>query len=598
MSDNDRQAAPALSPPAEGRLTTVLEVLADAARALHAEQDAAAMARWTAGAVADAVGTPEAAVCLLTRDASPEWVASPAATAGFSLLHDPRAVPLLRDPLRRGDPAAIADVAAADRGLAAPDRLGRILAVGRLLAVPVTTRDDELTGVLAAAWPEPGPIEADEVETLRALAAHLGVALDNRATLRRLEEEEARGKEVVHRLQEAVRPPAPVVPSTDLGVHYVAADPTAPTGGDLYDWVLLPEGDLHVAVVDVMGKGVEATKHALAVTHALRLLAIDGCPLGDLVRRADDLLGAQSPDLVATVIVVRYSPATGRVLLAGAGHPPALLVHGDTTVEEIAAPGIPIGWPGAGSHSVVARTLERSETLILYTDGLIEARKDILQGLESAAAAAAATASYPATSLPRVLVERQLATAARHDDTLALVLRRRTPPDTGGVPMLAPLVHRFTPSTAAVPVARHLLRDWLQRVPVDDDTIDGLLIVASELCANAVRHASGAPGSVALRAWADGDSVVVEVRDDGRADDLSLFAGASFDDELPDPEAEAGRGLFLVRQLTDDVSATSDDDGTVVRVVKRAVIGSAPTPRETRSSSSSSSARPAQSSVS
>ena len=199
------------------------------------------------------------------------------------------------------------------------------------------------------------------MEAVVALAAHLGVALDNSATLARMAEVEARGKEVVHALQEAVRPPAPVVAHTELGVHYVAADPSAPTGGDLYDWITLPDGTLHVVVVDVMGKGVEATKHALSVTHALRLLAVEGCPLGELVARADVLVTAQNPELVATLIIAHFDPETGDARLAGAGHPPALVVRGET-VEEIAAPGIPIGWPGAASHGVVELQLERSDT--------------------------------------------------------------------------------------------------------------------------------------------------------------------------------------------------------------------------------------------
>ncbi len=62
-------------------------------------------------------------------------------------------------------------------------------------------------------------------------------------------------------------------------MFYLAADQQASTGGDLYDWVLLPDGTLHLAVVDVMGKGVAAIKAAVAVTHALRLLVLDGVPL-------------------------------------------------------------------------------------------------------------------------------------------------------------------------------------------------------------------------------------------------------------------------------------------------------------------------------
>lgn len=544
-----------------------LVILGQAAKALHAERDPPRALSWAASAAASLTGLAEVAICLLPRHGPPTWSGSQG-RVDFSPLEDPRSAPLLRQGLDSGDAVVLPDVATADRVLPAEARLGHVLPLQSLVLAPVMSRDGLAQGAILAGDTVPRDFDDAQVQALVALAAHLGVAWDNSATLDRMAEVEARGKEVVHALQEAVRPPAPVVPFTELGVHYIAADPSAPTGGDLYDWINLPDGDLHLVVVDVMGKGVEATKHALSVTHALRLLAVEGCPLDQIVARADALVTAQNPDLVATLLVARYRPATGELRLAGAGHPPALLVSGQSVLE-VAAPGIPIGWPGAGSHRVVELELERSDTLIIYTDGLIESTKDILQGLEDLARAASATASYPATSLARALVERQLADAARHDDTLALVLRRRSPSAALPTHMLAPFAHQFSPRAAAVPLARHLLRDWLERVPVETPAMHDLLLTVSELCSNAVRHASGAPGSVALRAWAESDTIVIEVSDDGS----SLVWPDDVSDELPDPDAEQGRGLFLVRELVDEVMSRLEEGRTVVRVVKRAVIG-------------------------
>jgi serine phosphatase RsbU (regulator of sigma subunit)/anti-sigma regulatory factor (Ser/Thr protein kinase) len=506
---------------------------------------------------------------MLPRHGSPTWTIIRGGV-DFSPIADPRTSTLLRAGLDDGEPVVLSDVEEAERKLPADARLTRAVPLRSLLGVPVMARDGLAQGALFAGSRERTEIDATRVEALVALAAHLGVALDNSATLARMAEVEARGKEVVHALQEAVRPPAPVVDHTELGVHYVAADPSAPTGGDLYDWITLPDGTLHVVVVDVMGKGVEATKHALAVTHALRLLAVEGCPLGDLVARADALVTAQNPELVATLVFAHFDPRTGDLRLAGAGHPPVLVLRGDR-VEEILAPGIPIGWPGAASHAILELHLDRSDTVILYTDGLIEATKDIVRGLEDLAAAAAATATYPATALARALVERQLADAARHDDSLALVLRRRSPAPDRPAHLLAPFEHRFSPQAAAVPLARHLLRDWLELVPVDAAAIDSLLLAISELCSNAVRHASGAPRSVCLRAWATGDDIHVEVSDDGG----SLVRPDQRSEELPDPEAEQGRGLFLVRVLVDEVAMDVVDGRSVVHVVKRAAVGAA-----------------------
>jgi anti-sigma regulatory factor (Ser/Thr protein kinase) len=385
--------------------------------------------------------------------------------------------------------------------------------------------------------------------------------------VQRLTASERASREIVHQLQEAVQPPQPVVPGVELGVHYLSADPTAPTGGDLYDWQVLPDGDLHVVVVDVIGKGVAATKDALAVVHALRVLVLEGLPMDRLVARADELLAGGNPGLVATVLVCRYTPGSGRLVLAGGGHPPLLRVSAGGAVDEVAAPGIPLGWPGAGSFELVETELGRSETAVLYTDGLIEARRDILGGLHDLKEAAAATAGYPARHLPRVLIERALAGASRHDDSLALVLRRRAAPAPTGRRLLGGFEHRFTPNLAAVPVARSLFGDWLRHQGVEEPTVADQLVVVSELCTNAARSASGAPGSVVLRARAEGPDLVVEVGDDGAGFRLDLPSAGG----LPTPEQISGRGLFIVQAIVDDLVVEGVAGATVVRATRRSV---------------------------
>lgn len=543
-------------------------MLAEAARALHGEADLASIQRWVVDAVARLSGTANVGLCLFEHDTTPSWTTHPESTVNFALLGDPRARKLIAPGLDVPSGIAYEDLRRAEATLAPSQRVRRILPVDGLAVLPILDAEGLPLGVVLAGWRTTMALEDAAHDALCALAAHAGVALVNRATLERMAEEEARGKEVAHLLQQAVRPPAPIVPFAELGVHYVAADRSAPTGGDLYDWLLLPNGALHLAIVDVMGKGVQATKDALIVTHALRTLAVDGCSLGDLVRRADGLVSAQNPELVATLLVAQFWPETGELYLAGAGHPPALRVH-DGEVEELSAPGIPIGWPGAGSHEILHTRLDRSDTLILYTDGLIEARKDILRGLDDLAAAARATASYPANALARALVDRALEDAARHDDSLALVLRWRAPPPVALAHPLAPFQHQFSPNPAAVPIARHLLRDWLEAVPVTTEAVDGLLLIASELCSNAVRHASPAPGAVALHASVEGDGILLEVSDNG--DGLALPVVE--DPALPDPEAEQGRGLFLVRELADALTCDVRSGRTVVSAVKHAVVG-------------------------
>jgi PAS domain S-box-containing protein len=283
----------------------------------------------------------------------------------------------------------------------------------RRLACSYSHAEDERGRVLVVVARDVTPVQEYE-----ALQAEFG----------RLVAQEAARRLVVEQLQAAVVPDTPVVAGLELAVTYAGSDPKEPTGGDLWDWHVLPSGELHVAVVDVLGHGVAATKSALSVVHTLRSLALDDTPLQDLVSRAGTLLGRQDPELVATVVVARLDPRTGRLLLVSGGHPPALVVTADGKVRQVPASGGAIGWPGCGSDAVAEVLLKPGDSLLLYTDGLVEARKNIVTGLESLAQELARVWQLPAETMTDELVARALAGAERRDDTLALLVRRAGAP--------------------------------------------------------------------------------------------------------------------------------------------------------------------------
>lgn len=455
-------------------------------------------------------------------------------------------------------------------GLRASDVVGRPGALGRLRARTTGDVPVELSGWPAAALPTELRVDGRAGTTRRltcsysrrgegddavlVLVARDVTPVDEverlRAEFGRLAEADAARRLVVEQLQEAVVPPRPDIAGVELGVSYLASDASAPTGGDLYDWQVLPDGDVHVAVVDVLGHGVAATKDALAVVHTLRTVAVDGTPLAEIVGRADRLLGAQHPDLVATVVVARYTPSTGRLRVAAGGHPPALVVSARGSVTQLSAAGGAIGWPGAGSDVVAETTLGVRDALVLYTDGLVEAGKDILAGMEALVGHARDVAHLPADELAGELVRRALDGAARRDDTLALVVRR--------LPVPAAETARswtLSPEVTEVSRTRRELARWLRDAEAYDEDV---LLAVSELLANAVRAARS---TVTLRVTLPGDAVVAEVSDDGTGG-LDVDPGAA-----PTPDEERGRGLFLVHTLATDVSAMSTAEGSVVRAV-------------------------------
>lgn len=390
-----------------------------------------------------------------------------------------------------------------------------------------------------------------------------------RAEFGRLVAQEAARRLVVEQLQAAVVPDTPAVEGLELAVTYVASDPKEPTGGDLWDWQVLPSGELHIAVVDVLGHGVAATKSALSVVHMLRLLALDDTPLGEVVARAATLLERQDPDLVATVVVGRLDPRTGRLLVASGGHPPALVVSVEGDVRQIAATGGAVGWPGSGSDGVAEVVLAPGDTVLLYTDGLVEARKDIVAGLDALTRELASVCRLPVEALTEELVHRALAGADRRDDTLALVVRRGGGPTRPAhAPQSAVGRWQITPARHAVQQLRREAVRWLADRGVEAG--DTALVVA-ELLANAVRVARGI---VVLELALGNGRVDVAVTDDGPG----LFDLP--DEELPAIDAEGHRGLFLVRKLSRDVELDPDTIGTTVRCWLPVEPGGVPVPEQ------------------
>ncbi len=245
--------------------------------------------------------------------------------------------------------------------------------------------------------------------------------------LEQRDEQLRRAHAVIFReLEDALRPRPPAVPGLELAVHYAATGQDAPTGGDLYDWFVLPDGSLHVTLVDAVGHGVTSTRHALTVTHAIRTLVLEGHPFRDLVARTSRTLASIEPDLMATVVLASLDPATGELRLANGSHPRPVLVTADGHAEFLAAAvtGRGVGFPAPGTPSIIGLTLRRGETLLLYTDGLIEGRKDLTEGEERLLAMARRLAGLPTAELPGRLVAGMHDVVLHADDTVVIAIRR------------------------------------------------------------------------------------------------------------------------------------------------------------------------------
>ncbi|GAB7035636.1 SpoIIE family protein phosphatase [Streptomyces sp. NPDC021749] len=234
--------------------------------------------------------------------------------------------------------------------------------------------------------------------------------------------------QTLRELEDALRPPPLTLDGLELAVHYAPAGTDAPTGGDLYDWFLLPDGTVHITIVDALGHGVRSTRSALNVTHAVRTLALEGHPLESIVARTHEIFTPFDPDLMATVLLARLHPATGELHLANGSHPPALVVRADGTAEFLEVRGRGVGFPLPGSERLLHTRLDEQDLLVLYTDGLTESRRNPLEGEQRLIESVLRHRNRPIREIPGALAEDMHAVILHSDDTLALTLRRTPQP--------------------------------------------------------------------------------------------------------------------------------------------------------------------------
>ncbi len=165
---------------------------------------------------------------------------------------------------------------------------------------------------------------------------------------------------------------APLLDNLDVHARYRPAKGSQ-LGGDWWDVFTLPDGRVVLSVGDVAGHGVTAATAMAQVRTALRAYMIDGHSPAACVDRLDVLVQSLLPGQTATVVVLAIDPATGRVELANAGHPPPLLLR-DGSCTVLPQAGRPLLGVAHGAARVDEIVLSGDDTLLVYTDGLVERR--------------------------------------------------------------------------------------------------------------------------------------------------------------------------------------------------------------------------------
>jgi anti-sigma regulatory factor (Ser/Thr protein kinase) len=366
-------------------------------------------------------------------------------------------------------------------------------------------------------------------------------------------------RQVATTLQAALLTPPPTVAHLDIATTYEPATRTDQVGGDWYDVVAVDEDTTLLIIGDVAGHDMQAAAHMGQLRSMLRALAWshDESPsvLLTLLDRANHQLG---PRVGATAIVMRLirldsgsveGPGTYAVTWSNAGHPPPLVLRatGDAEVLD-ARPDMLLGIHPTVDRTDHATTLHPGETLLLYTDGLVEARGEALADRITLLAQTFGRAAHIGTSdLPRALV-RALVPAPQRDDVAVLAVRARVAAPRAEVPT-AParpvraerqLAETFTD----LGPTRRWIDDILETSGVAERERHVAMLLSSELLTNALEHGTGPV------------VVTVEVNpagaDTGRLIRVSVRDGSPRLPQMqhPEPHDLSGRGVQFLDQLS------------------------------------------------
>jgi anti-anti-sigma factor len=413
----------------------------------------------------------------------------------------------------------------------------RSFGLASTVALPLAVAG-RMVGVIGIGFAEPRRFSAIERSMLAAVAEQCAQALD-RARLYRAE----RG--IASTLQLSLLPAElPRLDRLALAAHYLPGAEGSQAGGDWYDVVELDDSRVAIAVGDVVGQGPAAAAVMGQLRSALSAALLQGCrpaqALELLDRFASRLPGALASS--AACVVVDRDECT--VTWARAGHPPPLLITPDgPQVLDGAAAGPVLGATRTRPYADATTEVTPGTTLLLYTDGLIERRGEVLDdGLARVMAAAERHAADDPVRLTRRLLADVLADADQPDD-VAVIAARLLP---------GPLAERIPADPGELAGMRRTVARWAAATALPEEAVEDLQLALGEAMANAVEHAyAGSPPGLCeyrVALGADGD-VHVQVSDFGRWR------------PPPADKGHRGRGLELIAALADDVAF----DGPAVR---------------------------------
>ncbi|MGW2180135.1 SpoIIE family protein phosphatase [Streptomyces sp. NPDC001732] len=321
-----------------------------------------------------------------------------------------------------GRPVLVAEVADRDlRRIARHEKaIGPMKEAGvhSYLAVPLTARGQVLGVLDLVRTRDPRPFDEEDVAMTCELASRAAVCIDNARWYQHV-----RGTALT--LQRHLLPHRPPQPSgLRIAYRYQPAEADSGIGGDWFDAIPLPQGRTALVVGDVMGHGIHAAATMGQLRTATRVLAGLELAPAEVLHHLDRVT-ADLHETTATCVYAALDPHRRTYRVALAGHPPPVLLRPGRAPRLLDLPtGAPLGVGGVPFRTV-SLDLRAGDSLVLYTDGLVETRDE---SIDDRLCSLLRLLAEPGPSL-EATCDRVLTVLRHpgHDDDVALLIAQLTP---------------------------------------------------------------------------------------------------------------------------------------------------------------------------
>jgi PAS domain S-box-containing protein len=371
------------------------------------------------------------------------------------------------------------------------------------------------------------------------LIGHLSLAMQH---VRQFES----ARETAMTLQRAMLPTQQ--PPAGFAVRYEPAVPPLEIGGDWYD--VLPVGDHRIGIVvgDCVGRGLPAAAIMGQLRSSARALLLTGAQPAVLLEQLDSAASLIPNAYCTTVFLAILDTESGILQYSNAGHMPAVLAAaGSETTMLTDARSVPLAVRRDGPRPQVSQRLPPGSTLMLFTDGLVERKRESIDdGIARAADVLVDTMTLPLDAVADAILG-ELAPAAGYDDDVAMVIYRHE---------LVPLRIESEASADSLAGIRRRLTGWLQAADVPDELAADIVLVISEACTNSVEHA--------YRGHSVG-TMLIEVEAMEREIHARVGDWGSWKTPAAQPR-NGGRGLPLIRAISDSVELHCTTGGTTIEI--------------------------------